>query len=99
MNQAELFPDIPTPLTDAYFDGKTYNPDKDCYRLTTQLGKTFDLMKDGRWRSLSQIARSVSGSEAGVSARLRDMRKDRFGAHTVERKRVKDGLWLYRLEV
>jgi biotin operon repressor len=80
------------------FDGPTYNPLLDRDRLTSQLGRVFSLMADGAWRSLAQIQARVGGSEAAVSARLRDLRKPRFGGHTVERRRAFiGGLWEYRL--
>ena len=81
------------------FDGETYEPKLDKVRLTGQLGKVFRLMEDGKYRTLREIADSIGGSEAGVSARLRDLRKDKFGAHTIigERSSV-SGLWIYRME-
>jgi hypothetical protein len=66
--------------------------------LTSQLAKVYRLMRDGRWRTLGDIRGIVGGSEAGVSARLRDLRKKRFGGFTVERQRCPDGLWEYRME-
>jgi hypothetical protein len=79
------------------FDGETYEPARDKARLTGQLGRVRALMSDGEWRTLRQIAEAVTGSEAGVSARLRDLRKVKFGAHGVERRRVDGGLFEYRL--
>ena len=79
------------------FDGETYEPAQDKHRLNCQLRRVFDLMCDGKWRTLSAISYQVIDSEASISARLRDFRKPRFGAHTVERRRVKCGLFEYRL--
>lgn len=79
------------------FDGSTYDPLMDKDRLATLLGRVFSLMADGRWRTLAQIRERVGGSEASVSARLRDLRKRPFGAYTVEHRRVAGGLWEYRL--
>jgi len=82
------------------FDGDTYEAPLDKPRLSTQLKQVFDLMKDGQWRTLSEIGAKGSGS--GVSARLRDLRKAKFGGHKVERRRKgnpKDGLFEYRLIV
>ena len=81
------------------FDGKTYNKERDETRLTGQLGKVFAAMKDGKWHSLSWLAQMAEGSESGVSARLRDLRKDKFGKHTVERQNIDSGYWMYRLIV
>lgn len=63
----------------------------------TQLARVRALMEDGQWRTLRQIAEAVfPASEAGVSARLRDLRKDGL---KVERERVAPGrsLWRYRV--
>lgn len=79
------------------FDGETYNPARDEARLTSQLDRVYAVMTDGRWRYLSEIAERVDGSEASVSARLRDLRKPRFGGYTIERRYVADGLWEYRM--
>ena len=81
------------------FDGQTYNPKKDGKRLETALFNVANLMSDEHWRTLESIATKAKCSEAGASARLRDLRKDKFGSHTVERRRVKgaDGLWEYRV--
>ena len=49
------------------FDGLTYSPAIDADRLTTQLGRVYRLMIDGKWRTLAEIASHVGGSEAGVS--------------------------------
>jgi hypothetical protein len=84
-------------LACAYFDGPDVS-EADRERLNSQLWRVFRLMRDGQWRTLSEIARAVEGSEAGVSARLRDLRKPRFGGHGVERRRVSGGLWEYRME-
>jgi hypothetical protein len=48
----------------------------------------FDCMKDGRWRTLAEIHANVrGGSEASISARLRDFRKRQWGQNTVNRRR------------
>lgn len=80
------------------FDGVTIAEDPDApRRLAGQLQRVHDLMIDGTWRSLSAIASQVEGTEASVSARLRDLRKVRFGLHDVERDHRGKGLFLYRV--
>lgn len=82
------------------FDGVTYDAAQDARRLTTELKRVKALMADGRWRTLAEIREVTGGSEAGVSARLRDLRKRAFGKYTVERRRrgkPKAGLWEYRV--
>ena len=80
-----------------HFDGDTYSPAHDQTRLNSQLRRVYDLMRDGQYRTLREIAEAVGGSEAGVSARLRDCRKPRFGGCEVKRRRVAGGLYEYAI--
>lgn len=77
------------------FDGKTYGP-SDGPRLGVQLAQVASLMRDGQWRTLYEIARATGCPPQSASARLRDLRKPRFGGHTVERQRCQVGVFLYR---
>ncbi len=93
---ADLTHDCPA-ATAPYFDGETYEPEHDEARLTGQLLRVYTLMRDGQWRGLSEISCEADCSEASASARLRDLRKARFGGLTVERQRLDGGLFRYRL--
>lgn len=87
------------------FSGKTIDQERDADRLSKQYDYVFAVMRDGRPRTLSDIRRDVirryelAVPLQSVSARLRDMRKDRFGGHTVERDYISNGLWQYQLLV
>lgn len=81
------------------FDGATFEPARDGARLASQLTRVFDVMKDGQWRTLTDLAGAASGSEVGVSARLRDLRKAKFGGHEVQRRYLHHGLFEYRVLV
>lgn len=93
---AEIDPDELARLraTNQEFGGATYDA-RDKARLSTQLRKVLELMQDGRRRSLAEIKQFVGGSEAGVSARLRDLRKRQYGGHDVRHQRRYDGVWFY----
>lgn len=82
------------------FDGATYDRERDGERLGAQMKAVRDLMLsgDGEWRTLPYIAAWVGYPEASVSARLRDLRKEKFGAYNVERRYVANGLWEYRVK-
>ena len=71
-----------------HFDGETYDPPKDHARLTKQLDRVFTVMRDGRYRTLAELAACVGAPEGSVSARLRDLRKQKFGGWVVDRKRI-----------
>ena len=81
------------------FDGQTYDHNQDAVRLKGQLLRVFNVLKDGYWVSLEDIARMANAPGDSVSARLRDLRKEKFGGYTVHRKNKGGGLWLYRLEM
>ena len=79
------------------FAGETFDEAKDGKRLRSQLDRVRALMIDGEWRTLGDISMRCGGSEASVSARLRDLRKATMGLHQVERRRLGRGLWQYRV--
>ncbi len=57
-------------------------------------------MRDGKWRTLDEIATFTGDPHASVSAQLRHLRKARFGGHKVEKRARGDrhcGLFEYRL--
>ena len=76
------------------FPGETFDRERDGARLAAQEGRVYDLMKDGQFRGLREIAAITGDPEASVSARLRGLRHD---GHTVERKYISRGLWHYRM--
>lgn len=82
-------------------EGFTYEPEADKERISTLQQAVIDCMTDGNWRTLAEIRNAIGkGSEAGISARIRDMRKSRCGSHIVERRRRLDksqGLFEYRV--
>jgi len=81
------------------FDGETFNRTQDAERLTTLLHRVREWMLfHGAWKTLGEIQANCGGSEASVSARLRDLRKPHYGELIVERRRVgTTGLWEYRV--
>ncbi len=80
-----------------YFGGVTYNHARDFVHLSGQLDAVRQVLADRQWHTLSEIADKVGGSEADVSARLHDLRKARFGQHTIDREYVSRGTWRYRM--
>ena len=80
------------------FDGITYEPKHDQERLTGQLLRTWEAMCDGQWHTPADLEEQTGDGWASISARLRDLRKHKFGGHEVKRRRVGGGLFEYRLE-
>jgi hypothetical protein len=95
----DLMTRLPEPSPATAFDGNTYNPERDHHRLKGQLADVFHLMSDGQWRTLEVIGLPLNIGDASVSARLRDLRKAKYGSHTVERRHVRAGLFEYCLIV
>lgn len=81
------------------FDGDDYKPARDDERLSLQYGRIFELMKDGKWRTLAEIEKRTGDPPASISAQLRHMRKPRFGGHTINRQYLGNGLYQYQLVV
>jgi hypothetical protein len=79
------------------FDGADYTPSRDDVRLTGQILRVWNVVSDGGWRTLRDIAQLTGDPEASVSAQLRHLRKPRFGGYTVEREYIVNGLYKYRL--
>ncbi len=81
-------------------DGSTYSAPLDAIRLGRQLAAVLSALRRGGWWTLAELVAIAGGSEAGVSARLRDLRKPKFGGHQVDRRRRGDptsGVWEYAL--
>ena len=85
------------PPPDSYRDGETYDGPRDRDRLNRQARAVWKVMRDGHWHTLAQLSYLTGGyPEASVSARLRDLRKPRFGSHIIARQYVADGVWEYQ---
>ena len=83
------------------FDGQTYDPQSDAARLTAQQVRIRALMLDAQWRTPEEVSQALGlRLTSGTTARIRDLRKTRWGGFNVERRHrgdPKDGLWEYRV--
>ena len=83
----------------AIFDGAECAKE-DNERLISQLVRVFNVMHDGKWRTLKELSELLHAPEASLSAALRSLRKAKFGSHTVNRRPRgdrKNGLYEYQL--
>jgi len=83
------------------FNGSDYDPAFDHARLSSQYVRIFNLMCDGKWRTLAEISNVTGDPAASISAQLRHMRKPRFGSHTINKRIIGErirGLYEYQLE-
>lgn len=89
-------------FTKVAFNGSNVSAQMDGKRLGDQLQRIFDLMKDGKWRTLKEIESITGDCTSSVSAQLRNLKKEKFGNHAVPKqprgKRI-NGLWEYKLIV
>ena len=85
-------------MTRSLFDGITINDERDNGRLQRQLQIVRCVMLERPiWYTLADLANRTNFPEASISARLRDLRKEKFGAYNVERQYAERGLWRYRV--
>jgi hypothetical protein len=80
-----------------YFDGATFNPRLDSTRLSKQVERVYSVLITGEWVTLSELSFYANAPEASVSARIRDLRKKRYGSQVINSRRRSVGLWEYRL--
>ncbi len=81
----------------SFRDGETFVQERDGQRLQKQHARVLEALRNGQWWTLAALSAETGDPEASVSARLRDLRKPRFGSHTIERQYVERGLFRYRL--
>jgi hypothetical protein len=80
-----------------FFDGRTFVQARDGGRLGKQMEAVLREMADGAWYTLQELSLATGAPEASVSARIRDLKKQRFGSHKIESEYVRRGLWQYRM--
>lgn len=89
-------------LENVRFDGSDIDSKKDNERLTGQIKAIFDLMKDGKFRTLREIEDSTNFPQSSISAQLRNLRKERFGSFNIDKRSRGDrenGLFEYRIVI
>jgi hypothetical protein len=78
-------------------DGNTITAE-DLKPLNAQAQRVWDVLKFGQWYTLADIAGKTGDPEGSVSARIRDLRKPKFGGHVVDKRQTPTGRqWEYRL--
>lgn len=101
MDQEPESPQLKLVYSKTRFDGETYEPEHDKMRLHGQILRVWHAMIGGTWQTLDEIAKKTGDQHQSISARLRDLRKERFGGWTVLRRRrgdPKSGLFEYKVD-
>ena len=78
-------------------DGATYERSRDLTRLNGQALAVYNVMSSGNWYTLSLLSKLADAPEASVSARLRDLRKPKFGGFDIQSRYLGCGMWQYRM--
>jgi len=86
-----------TPPPSVAFAGKSYQAAFDYDRLSDQLKVVHRIMSDGRWHFLPELVEALGCKEQSASARVRDLRKEKYGSHNIQTERVSGGLYRYRM--
>jgi hypothetical protein len=81
------------------FDGGTYSERLDRVRLLSQLDYVRDFLLQHGWVTLYLISQELEYPESSVSARIRDLRKEKFGGFKVVRRRKSEGTFEYKIEL
>lgn len=82
------------------FSGSDYVASLDEARLTGQILRIFECMKDGKWRTVPEIGLITNDPHTSISAQLRNLRKPEFGGYEVPKRRrgaETNGLFEYRV--
>ena len=71
-------------------------------KLSAHIAAVRSVMRSRSWITLREIElalmkRNIFIELQSVSARVRDLRKDKFGAHRVDRRYAGNGVWEYKL--
>jgi hypothetical protein len=66
-------------------------------RLIGQKEAVYSVLSRGGWWSLAELAEETGHPEASISARIRDLRKPKFGGYNVPGHRRTQGTWEYGL--
>lgn len=81
------------------FDGRTYDHKRDHTRLRTALEAVHDCLRDGqRWTvyELRDGVRLRTGkNHEAITARIRDLRKLKFGGHDIRKTHTGHGVYAY----
>lgn len=82
---------------------QTLNRNRDGARLWSQFQAVKTAMGNNQWWTIDQLETElmhkygIRATPTGISARIRDLRKEKFGGYRVDNRNVSGGLWEYRL--
>jgi len=95
----DLFNQAKPRFDKARFNGSDYDHKRDQKRLSGQIKRVWECMKDGKPRTLADIETITGDPQASISAQLRHLRKKRFGGWEVDKEYLGSGLYSYTLKI
>lgn len=78
-------------------DGSTFSRSRDGVRLNEQCQDVFNFLSDNCWHTLREAHERTGHPEASISARIRDLKKERFGGFKISKRYINNGLWQYKM--
>jgi len=63
----------------------------------SQLQQVLQILQLGSWVTLYSMASLIGASDAGISARVRDLRKSQHGGYNIIKRKISKSTWQYRL--
>ena len=87
------------------FDGYTYDESRDESALASQLDAVRNAMMNGQWWTYKQLREhlqrhhQINATDTSLSARIRDLRKIRFGGYKVQSRHKTRREWEYRIDL
>lgn len=78
-------------------DRAAYDPEADKDRRRKQLGRVYSVLRDGLWHGLPELTERAGGLATSVSARIRDLRKPKFGGREIQARCFGRNVWKYRM--
>ena len=97
MTPEQLILNLDAVVSPPDFDGADVT-EADTPRLGKQLEDILDLMSDGEWRTVAEIADLTGHPENSISAQVRNARKARFGGRALPGRYRSRHLYEYKLE-
>jgi hypothetical protein len=79
------------------FDSGIVLTEKEQNGLTDQLDNIFNVLSDGLWHTVAEVAGIFGYQHTSVDAQFRNLRKEKFGGWNVARKKI-GGVSHYRIE-
>ena len=65
--------------------------------LAAQRERVASIMRRGDWVTLDDLAAAIDAPVQSISARVRDLRKPRYGSYTIARRHLGRRVFAYRM--